>query len=181
MVFDLLQLAEYKAELEASRLPTTAPSSSSTDLIHEDASRGLLTGPAASSSGFLGAFVVTGTGYACAHVAAIGPGIVIDQVELYAPAIGGTQIVGLYRRPALEAMTPVSAFPTGGVPLTAETFASALVGPPPPPDGTMVLTPGAMQQRRELGWFIPAGAGFSIVGAVGVDIAFGIYFHELVT
>lgn len=176
-MLDLLELAELKAELEARRMPSSEPGDVRT--FPDTRTGGELVGPSASASGFVGAFITTAT-FAAVCIQPASYPVVIDQVELYAPAIGGTRQVALYRRPPLEPMPVVAAFPTGGVPLSATCFAGALAGPLAAPDGQMVLTPGAMQQRRELGWFIPTGQGFSIVGDAGIDLAFGIYFHEVV-
>lgn len=178
-LLDLLSPMDLAEALAFGRPPTSSTSSSSA--TSPTTSPGQLeVGPASTPSGFLGAFITTAQ-YAAAGIAAAANGVVIDAIELTAPAIGGTQLVGLYRRPIFGGLdaSPLAAFPTGGVPLQTATFAGVIAAAPPTPDGTMVLLPGAMQRRDGLGWWIPPTSGFFIVGGVGIDIAFGIYFHEL--
>lgn len=174
--YDPGELARYLAELRAGR----APSSSFVPLETPRAAAGqaALSDEASRPSGFLGAFIQTAQ-FAMIHLQPGAFGLVVDAIELTAPSIGGTQTVGLYRRTRFANLPQVSAFPTGGVPLSAVTFAGADVAPPPP-DGSMVLLPGQMQRRDGLRWFVPPNSGFTIAGGVGIDIAFGVYFHEVV-
>ena len=179
MVLDLLELAELKAEMEARRTPS---STSSGDQGPVGFSGGELVGEAASASGYLGALVVPAAGhFACVHVAASTYPILLDALELDAPSLaaGSTAVIGLYRRTILDqSMQGALIFPTGGVPTSAQGFADELAAVPAP-DGGMVIGNG-MFRRDGLQWVIPQGSGFSLVGPVGLTLAFGVSFHELV-